>query len=114
MDPSKFTEKVNTVLRDAQELARENNHQQLTPVHIAVTMFDDSEGIARQAVLKVANADTLTSIQRTLKRAMTKLPVIEPAPDEVYLSADAKKILQAAVKLEKQKGDSFLGELPGR
>ena len=35
---------------------------------------------------------------------------MEPPPDDVYLAADLKKALQQATKLQKKKGDSFLGE----
>ena len=35
---------------------------------------------------------------------------MEPPPDDVYLAEDLKKALQQATKLQKKKGDSFLGE----
>ncbi len=83
MDPSKFTSKTVETLNKAQELAQENSHQQLAPVHAAITLFEDPEGIARQAVLKNADEETLRSILRLLKKKLVKLPAVDPPPDQV-------------------------------
>jgi ATP-dependent Clp protease ATP-binding subunit ClpB len=52
MNPETFTEKTNKALSEAQELARENGNAQLTPIHLAVTLFADPEGIARRIASK--------------------------------------------------------------
>jgi ATP-dependent Clp protease ATP-binding subunit ClpA len=40
MDPSKFTQKVTEILNASQELAQEHQHQSLTPVHVAIVLFE--------------------------------------------------------------------------
>jgi ATP-dependent Clp protease ATP-binding subunit ClpB len=109
MDPSKFTQKVVAALSSAQELAQESSHAQLTPVHLAVVLFEDPEGIAKQAVLKVGNEETLKSIIRVLRKKLVRLPAISPAPDQVDLSNDMKKVLTAAGKAQKKNNDTYLG-----
>lgn len=52
MDPRTFTQKVNETLTAAQELASEHSHQQLSPLHVAIVLFEDPEGVARAAVAK--------------------------------------------------------------
>ncbi|EFN58888.1 hypothetical protein CHLNCDRAFT_56016 [Chlorella variabilis] len=93
MDPSKFTQKVTEILNAAQELAQESSHQQITPLHVAVVMFEDPEGVAKAALGKQAGggaaAEALNSVLRVLRKQL--------------------KALQAAGKLQKKKGDSFLG-----
>lgn len=42
-------------------------------------------------------------------RPRRRQPTVEPAPDDVYLSNESKKVFQAATKLQKKKGDSYLG-----
>ena len=42
MDPSKFTQRVTEILNSSQELAQEHQHQSLTPVHVAVVLFEVS------------------------------------------------------------------------
>ncbi len=83
MDPSKFTQKTIEALNSAQELAQENSHQQVTPVHIAIKLFEDPEGIARQAILRNSNEETLRSILRVLKKKLVRLPSVDPPPDQV-------------------------------
>lgn len=54
-----LTQKTIEAINQASELAIENNHQQLTPVHLAVVLLEDPEGLAQQAVLKHGNEETL-------------------------------------------------------
>lgn len=109
MDGQKFTQKAAHALTAAQELASEHSHQQLTPLHVAVTLFEDPEGLAKTAVGKVGNEETWRSIVRVLKKKVVKLPSISPAPDEVFASSELRKCLQQATKLQKTRKDSFLG-----
>ena len=53
-DPRKLTQKSSQVLSDALQLAKDEGHQQLAPIHIAVVLFEDPTGASwnrlRQAV----------------------------------------------------------------
>lgn len=49
---AKFTQKVEQYLATAAELAQESSHQQLSPVHLAIAMFEDPEGIGKQSAVK--------------------------------------------------------------
>ena len=111
MDPNKLTQKVAEIVNAARDVALEEQNQELRPLHLAVVFFEDPEGIAAQAVLKATNGnqETLRSLQRQLRRSMTKLPKQEPAPDEVFMGGELKKVFTAAGKLQKQRGDAFLG-----
>lgn len=76
-------------------------------------MFEDEGGMARAALSKVAPAggDALASVLRTLRKALVRLPAVSGDDSgDVYLSGDLKKALQAAAKLQRAKGDTFLGE----
>lgn len=54
-----LTQKTVEAINQASELALENNHQQLTPIHLAIVLLEDAEGLAQQAVLKQGNEETL-------------------------------------------------------
>ena len=77
--------------------------------------MQDPEGVARAAVSKQAAAagghEALNSVLRVLRKALVRQPAVQTgdAGGEVYISAELKKALQAAAKLQKKKGDSFLG-----
>ncbi|KAA6429047.1 MAG: heat shock [Trebouxia sp. A1-2] len=109
MDGHKFTQKTAQALSAAQELANEHSHQQLTPLHVAVTLLQDPDGLAKTAVGKVGSDETWRSINRVLQKRLVKLPSISPAPDDVFASNELRKCLQQASKLQKTRKDSFLG-----
>ncbi|KAI3436547.1 hypothetical protein D9Q98_005963 [Chlorella vulgaris] len=111
MDASKFTAKVGELLTAAQELAQEHDHQQVTPLHVAIVMFEDEGGLARAALSKhAASPDSFNSVLRMLRKQLVRLPAVSTDEGtEVYISQDLKKALQAASKAAKKKGDSFLG-----
>ncbi|KAK9916599.1 hypothetical protein WJX75_004717 [Coccomyxa subellipsoidea] len=109
MDPSKFTQKTIETLNNAQELAQENSHQQVTPIHVAIKLLEDPEGIAKQAILRNSNEETLRSILRVLNKKLVRLPSIDPPPDQAEFSNEMRKVLQSAVKRAKKNNDSFMG-----
>ncbi|PRW56139.1 chaperone 1 [Chlorella sorokiniana] len=113
MDPKQFTEKVTSLLNAAQQLAAEHSHQSLTPTHVAIVMFEDDGGVARAALAKqaAAGSDSLASVLRTLKKQLVRLPAVtsDNGSGDVFISPELRRALQAAAKLQKKKGDSFLG-----
>lgn len=54
-----LTQKTIESINKASELATESNHGLLSTLHLAVVLFEDEEGIAQQAVLKVSSPETL-------------------------------------------------------
>jgi ATP-dependent Clp protease ATP-binding subunit ClpB len=80
---AKFTQKVEAYLSAAAEMAQENSHQQLSPVHLAIAIFEDPEGVGKQAAVKAAGEDTWKSLLRTLRKRLVRIPVVDPAPDQV-------------------------------
>ena len=108
MDPNKWTIKTQEAVQAAAELAQEAGNPEIHPLHLAVALFDDDDGIAKQATLKVANTETYRSILRVLRNRMRKLPTQDPAPDQVPPSKELHKVLSSAVKLQKKKGDAYL------
>jgi ATP-dependent Clp protease ATP-binding subunit ClpB len=112
MDPAKLTAATADVVNSARALALEEQHQQLSPLHLAVVMCENTEGVARQAVLKIAGEEGYRAAVRSLRKALAKLPKIEPPPEEVYMGIDLKKAFSAATKMMKDKSDAFMGKLP--
>ena len=83
MDPNKFTRKTQEAIQNAAELAQDNSHAQISPVHIAIVLFEDPEGLAKQAVLREGSDETLRSILRVLKKKLVRLPSVDPPPERV-------------------------------
>ncbi|GIL82494.1 hypothetical protein Vretimale_11933 [Volvox reticuliferus] len=108
-DPKKATQKVNEVLNSAINLATEEKHATLTPVHLAVVLFEEPQGLASSAAIRAAGEEAWRSCTRVIRRRLTKLPRIDPAPDTVSPSRELTKLLAAAAKAQKDRGDAYLG-----
>eukprot|EP01118_Nematostelium_gracile_P017313 TRINITY_DN735_c0_g1_i1.p1 TRINITY_DN735_c0_g1~~TRINITY_DN735_c0_g1_i1.p1 ORF type:complete len:876 (-),score=368.38 TRINITY_DN735_c0_g1_i1:78-2705(-) len=106
LDPQTFTDKTNEYLTAARELAVENRNVQVTPVHLAVAIFSDPEGLGKQ-VLNKNNIDALT-VERSLKRAMLKFGSQDPAPTEVPLNQSLIKVLKDGQSIQKKQKDTHL------
>jgi len=106
LNPDNFTEKTNSVLVVAQELAREHQNVQLSPLHVALALFQDGDGLAKSIAQK-AGADS-NSIERSLKKAVVRLPVQDPAPPEPSPSSSLMKVLRSATEMQKKQGDSHM------
>lgn len=104
-----MTQKTAEVVNAARDLALEEQHQELHPIHLAIVMVEDPEGIAKHAIMKQGGDAAYKSVVRLLRRRLVVLPKLEPAPTDVYLGNDTKKVFQAANKIMKKKEDSFMG-----
>eukprot|EP00879_Flechtneria_rotunda_P018152 GHRR01019039.1.p1 GENE.GHRR01019039.1~~GHRR01019039.1.p1 ORF type:complete len:453 (+),score=145.18 GHRR01019039.1:304-1662(+) len=106
---AKFTSKVESYIAQAAELAQEHQHQQLTPIHLAIAIFEDAEGIGKQAAIKAAGDETYKSILRTIRKRLVRFPQIDPAPDNVVPSREFSAVLKKAQQEQKKRQDSYLG-----
>ena len=70
MNPEHFTDKTNELISKARELALDSAHVQITPVHLALALISDQEGLAVQ-IFKKAGAD-ITAAERGLRRLFVR------------------------------------------
>lgn len=109
MNPEKFTHKTNEAIAEAHELAVSAGHAQLTPLHMALALISDHNGIFRQAIVNASGSeDTANGVERVFNQAKKKLPSQTPAPDQVPASTSLIKVLRRAQSLQKTRGDSHL------
>jgi ATP-dependent Clp protease ATP-binding subunit ClpB len=106
LDPNTFTEKSRTALVAAQELAQNHQHPQVEPIHLAVALFSDPDGLARRLADKVgANSKRVETV---LRRQLVELPSQNPAPTQLGFSQDLARLIQAAQQDQKKRGDSHV------
>lgn len=77
-NPEEFTDKTNTILLRTQELAREKSNVQLAPIHLAVTLLNDEDNLAK-SIFEKAGGD-VPKIDAGFKRLLAKQPVQNPVP----------------------------------
>lgn len=104
--PETFTEKAINALGQCESLARENNHIQLYPAHIAQVLYSDRDGLLRQLTQRIG-ADQ-QALERALKKTLVRLPKQEPPPDTITPSRSFLAWLQKCQELQKANGDSHV------
>ncbi|MGW8186101.1 MAG: ATP-dependent Clp protease ATP-binding subunit, partial [Desulfobacterales bacterium] len=89
----KFTIKSQELIQNAQELASRQKNPQLEPEHLLSAMLTESEGIAGAILQKMGVAPG--EVASDTARAVERLPKVSQS-DQVYLSSQTKKVLDAA------------------
>ncbi|RAL40330.1 hypothetical protein DM860_006400 [Cuscuta australis] len=109
MNPDKFTNKTNEALAEAHGLAMNAGHAQFTPLHLAVALLSQHDGILFQAIVNASGSEeTARSVERVFNAAMKKLPSQTPSPDEIPASTSLIKAIRRAQALQKAHQDSHL------
>ncbi|KAF9169973.1 hypothetical protein BGX21_009386 [Mortierella sp. AD011] len=111
MNNFQFTEKTEKTIGQAQELAREFGHAQITPSHIVSAMFDESEEGPGSSLLKsIINkaGGTPGDIERAFKKILVRQPAQNPAPIDISLSPQTAQLLRKAQDHQKKQKDSYI------
>eukprot|EP01117_Protostelium_nocturnum_P019508 TRINITY_DN8472_c0_g1_i1.p1 TRINITY_DN8472_c0_g1~~TRINITY_DN8472_c0_g1_i1.p1 ORF type:complete len:873 (+),score=338.28 TRINITY_DN8472_c0_g1_i1:136-2754(+) len=106
VNPDKFTDKTTQILVAAQDLARENSNVQLSPVHVAICLFTDEDGLAK-SICNKSNVDAL-QIERGLRKLLVRLPVQDPPPSDLGNSPTFLKVLNNATAIMKKQEDTHM------
>eukprot|EP01132_Coremiostelium_polycephalum_P001543 gene1543-1942_t len=106
LDPENFTDKTNSILLKAQEFAREKNSTQLTPIHLAIQLFEDEDSLAK-SIYEKAGGD-LNKIESGFKRIVARLPSQNPPPNDITPNSAFLQVLRSAARYQKNNGDSHL------
>ena len=81
-------------------------HPQVGPLHLALGLFDDANGIAARLSDKLgATVDDITS---RLRRDLGQQPAQNPAPQQVGISQETLSILNKADDTREAMGDEYL------
>ncbi len=107
MTLDKFTIKAQESISEANQIALENDQQQIEPEHILKALLSDSEGVVSAVVKKYGVP--VEQLQFKLDEAIKKLPkVYGGAAGQVYLSQRSNQILNIAWKEAKALKDEFV------
>ncbi len=108
MRQDKLTTKFQEALSDAQSLALGNDHGYIEPLHLLSAMLRQEEG--PRALLQRAGVN-MSALQTATDAAVKKLPQVQ-GQEQIQISAELGKLLQATEKEAIKRGDQFIaGEL---
>ena len=108
MRQDKLTTKFQEALSDAQSLALGSDHGYIEPLHLLAAMLQQEEGL--RALLERGGVN-LPALQTATDAALKKLPQVH-GQEQIQVSPDLAKLLQATEKEALKRGDQFIaGEL---
>jgi len=103
----KLTEKSMSALNDAHKYALESKHSSIMPLHIAVALIEQREGLIPN-LLKKMEVDTV-SLKKDLEAELSNLPRIEVASGgQISLNNDSHKIIIEAESIMGSMGDLYI------
>lgn len=103
----KLTEKSMLALNDAHKYALEYKHSSILPLHLALALIEQREGLIPN-LLKKIGADT-GNLKGDLQTELSKLPRVEVASGgQIGLNNDSHRVLIEAEKIMKSMEDHYI------
>src|SRR5579863_10499122 len=102
----KLTVKGQESLQRAQEIAEQNGHQQVTPLHLLKALLDEDQGIVRPLIQKIgANVGQLETM---IAAELNRLPKVSGTNVPPAATPATVKVLEKAQQLADQMKDAFI------
>ncbi len=102
----KLTQKAQEAVQQAQQLAAENGHQAVHPLHLLMALTAEKEGIVRPVLEKCGvNAD---GIEHEAQRQLNGLPKVTGQPTGQLIAPGLQQAFEAAAKSAESFKDEFI------
>jgi len=92
----RFTYKAQFIVEDAVNIARDNSHQQVVPLHLLLALLKEKNGITEEAFKKLGVP--IDIIKKDVESLLLKIPVVESTNNAVYISDDLEAVFRTASK----------------
>ena len=106
MKLDKFTQKSQEAIFQAQEIARNYNHQNIEPAHLLLALIRQDQGVVPAIVTKVAGS--VQALRDELQNELARRPKIQGAGMEVGLAQTTADALTAAERYAKGMQDDYV------
>jgi ATP-dependent Clp protease ATP-binding subunit ClpB len=107
MQIEKYTDRLKTLIQEAQSLAQRSGHQQFSPLHMLKALLDDEERFV--ANLIEASGASVAQVEQSVDHELEKLPRVEgQGAGQIYLAPEMARVFDQAEKLSQKAGDSFV------
>ncbi|KAI3629817.1 hypothetical protein MIR68_011252 [Amoeboaphelidium protococcarum] len=100
-----FTDNTQKIISKAHSLAEENGNPMIYPLHVAIAIFQDG-GIGKSLLERFCIEKQV--VDRTLSKALVKLPSQHPPPDNINFSHGMMSVLRKAETVKKDAGDALM------
>ncbi len=108
MDLSKYSERAQGFLQNAQMIALKRQHQRLVPEHLLLALLEDKEGMAAK-LIEAAGGDA-QAVRLGVEAEIEKMPKVyaSGSADQLHLSAEFARLMGQAEELAEKAGDSYV------
>ena len=108
MNFNMYTQKSLEAVQAAQNIARQNNHQQMEQVHLLLALLQQDGGLIPQLLRKMGVV--VESLQAAAEQELRKIPGVTGSreADKFYITADVDATFQAAEDQAKAMKDEFV------
>ncbi|HSL27882.1 MAG TPA: ATP-dependent chaperone ClpB [Anaerolineales bacterium] len=106
MKLDKFTQKSQEAIFQAQEIARDYNHQSIEPTHLLLALIRQDQGVVPAIVTQVAGS--VDALRGELQNELARRPKIQGAGVEVGLAQTTADALTAAERYAKGMQDDYV------
>ena len=102
----KLTQKAQEAVQQAQQMASENGHQAVHPLHLLLALTSEREGIVRPVLEKCAVLPD--GVEHEAQRQLNGLPKISGQPAGQFISPALQQVFEAAAKSAESFKDEFV------
>jgi ATP-dependent Clp protease ATP-binding subunit ClpB len=102
----KLTQKAQEAVQQAQQLAAENGHQAVHPLHLLLALTLEREGIVRPVLEKCGLQPD--GVEHETQRQLNTLPKVTGQPTGQYIAPSLQQVLEAAAKSAESFKDEFI------
>ncbi|ODA38354.1 ATP-dependent chaperone ClpB [Rickettsia sp. wq] len=107
MNIDKFTAHAKSAITNCQHIAAKNDHQQILPLHLLASLFNEGTGIVKTLISN--SGGNLNILADQVQVELNKIPKVQvDGGGTIYSSAEFLKVLEKANSLAKDNGDSFV------
>ncbi len=102
-----FTRRSQELLATAQQIATDNNNQEIYPPHLLKAMLEEDQGVTRPILEQLGL--NLEQLSKDCQKLITQLPeVYSSDSNQIYMSRDMHNILQQSRQEAKKLNDDYI------
>jgi ATP-dependent Clp protease ATP-binding subunit ClpB len=108
MNLEKFTDRAKGFLQAAQTVAVRNNHQRITPLHLAKALLEDEQGMASGLIARAGGS--ADAAQREVDERLARIPAVSGsgASGAPGIDGELLRVLDQAEQVAQKAGDSYV------
>src|ERR1035437_5546356 len=102
----KLTQKAQEAVQQAQQMAAQNGHQAVHPLHLLLALTSEREGIVRPVLEKCGLQPD--GVQHECQRQLNGIPKISGQPTGQYIAPSLQQVFETAAKEAENFKDEFI------